>query len=191
MNAYEILTGVGQLYVAAADTAAPLVNGVPGAAWTDLGETDGGVKVQSKQKIETFTTDQRTGPVEARRTEESLLITTKLVSGTLENVAQALSGQTVTDVAPGSGTIGTRNVGLYRGAQVAKFAILYRGKSPYGDFNAQYYVPRGFFSGDLDLEHKKGDMISIPIEFTALEDLNAVDENERFGHYSAEDAPAT
>jgi len=55
-SVYEVLTGVGTLYIAAAGTAAPAtVETTPGAGWTSLGETDGGVKITKTQNIETFT----------------------------------------------------------------------------------------------------------------------------------------
>lgn len=190
MDAYQILTGVGKLYVGAAALAAPAVNATPGAGWTDLGETDGGVKVTSKQKIEGLGTDQRTGNVKATRTEESLTIETNLAQATLENLAQALGGLTVTDTAPGSGTIGIRHTGFYRGGSVSDYAFLFRASSPYGDFNAQYYVPRGYFDGDVGADYQKGKKVLIPVKFEALEDLNTSTTSERFGIYTAEDAAA-
>jgi len=189
MIAQEILTGVGRLYIAAVGTAFPAVNEAPGASWRDVGETVDGVTVTLDQTINEFTTDQRTGPVKATRSEESLTIETKLAQGTLENLADAL-GNTVTDTPPGAGTIGTRKLALTRGFAVAEYALLFRGSSPYGDWNAQYEVPRGYFGGSQAMEHTKDGQTAIPVEFHALEDLTASTEYEKFGRLIEQDAAA-
>jgi hypothetical protein len=185
---YEILVGVGRLYVAAAGTAKPVLDATPGAGWTDLGETDDGVKVTKTQNIETFTTDQRTGKVKAVRTKEGLTIETNLTAVTLENLAKAING-TVTDIAPGSGTIGYRSLMLHAGATVQEFALLFRGSSPYGNYPAQFYVPRAYISDDIEMEYKRDDKTLIPVKFEALESLTAA-EGEQFGVYEAQDAAA-
>ncbi|RMD61373.1 hypothetical protein D6833_08350 [Candidatus Parcubacteria bacterium] len=190
MNAYEILTGVGTLYVAPAGEAKPGLDSTPAGNWTLLGETDDGVTITVGQEIEELRTDQRTGPVKAVRTEESVVIETNLAQATLENLAQALGGMTVTDNPPGTGQIGTREMGLYRGVAVREFALLFRGNSPYGDYPAQYYLPRGYFGGEVEMEYTKDGKVLIPCQFVALEDLSAASESARFGVYEAQDAAA-
>lgn len=189
MNAYEILTGAGRIYVAAVGTAFPTVDATPGAGWTDLGETDGGVKASLKQKIEKHRTDQRTGAVKATRSEEDMTIETKLAQATLENLAKILGG-TVTDTPPGAGTIGTRSIVLYRGETVSEFAVLLRGKSPYGAWSAQYQVPRAYFDGDVEEDKVKDKKVLYVVKLEALEDLNAASVSERFGKLVTQDAAA-
>lgn len=190
-DAYEILSGAGMLYVAPATEAAPTVDATPSGNWEEMGETEGGVKVISSQEIKKQFTDQRTGPVKAIRHEESLVIETNLAQGTLENLAQAMGGQTVTDTAPGASTIGIREMGMTRGAEVSEYSLLFRADSPYGDYPAQLYIPRGIFAGEQSLEFKKDDQVYIPVSFEALEDLSAATEDVRFGTYTAQDAAAT
>ncbi len=191
MNAYEILTGVGKLYVAPAGTAKPALDVDPeSTGWTYLGETVDGVTITPGQEIEEMRTDQRTGPVKAVRTEESLTIEAQLAQATVENLAQALGGMTVTKVNAQVGAMGYRKVGLYRGGTVQEFAMLFRGNSPYGSYPAQYYVPRGYYGGEVGQEYKKDGQVVVPVEFHALEDLNATNEDERFGVYEAADAAA-
>lgn len=187
---YDMLVGVGTLYIAAANTAMPALDAAPGASWRELGETDDGVKVGKTQNIEAFTTDQRTGNVKAVRTEEGLSVETNLTEQTLENLADVING-VVTTVAPGASTIGTKSLSLYAGAEVHEFAFLFRGNSPYGNWPAQYYVPRGFFTDDVEMEYKKDEKTLIPVTFEALEDLNAATEADRFGKYVAQHAAAT
>jgi hypothetical protein len=191
MDAYSILVGPGTLYIGAASLAAPAtVATTPGAGWTSLGETDGGVKITKTQNIEAFTTDQRTGKVKAVRTEEGLTIETNLTEATLENLANVIGG-TVTDTPPGAAKIGTRALKLHAGATVTVYALLFRGKSAYGNYNSQYYVPRGYMDDDVESEFTKDGMTLIPVKFEALEDLNASTEADRFGVLTAQDAAVT
>jgi hypothetical protein len=187
-NAYEVLSGAGTLYVADADTAMPEVDATPGASWTELGETEGGVTVTPGREIEELRTDQRTGPVKAISPEESLLIETALAQATLENLAKVMGGVTVTDNAAGASSVGNREMGLYRGSSVNEYALLFKADSPYGSsYKAQYWVPRGYFGGEQGMEYVKDDKVVIPVEFHALEDLDASSEAERFGKYRAQD----
>ena len=189
MNAYEILTGAGRLYVAAVGTQFPAVNATPGASWTDLGETDGGLTAKLTQKIDEHRTDQRTGAVKATRSEESLTLETSLLQATLENLAKIL-GQTVTVVAPGSGTIGTKTIPLYRGPDVAEYAVLVRGKSAYGGWNAQYQIPRMYFGEDVEEKKVKDKAVQYKALLKVLEDLNAAADADRFGKLIAQSAAA-
>ncbi len=188
---YEILTGVGTLYKAPVGTAFPGLSAVPAAPWVSLGETDGGVKITPEQTTKTFSSDQRTGPYKAIRTEEALAVETNLRNATMENIA-ILLGNSVTDAPAGVGTIGTREVALHRGAAVTEYALLFRHEhgSPYGDYPAQYELPRGFFDGPTGQEYKKDDAVLLPLKFVALEDYNAAQEEDRFGRLVAEDAVA-
>jgi len=189
-SAYEILTGVGKLYVAPADEAKPDLTAEPSGDWVFLGETSDGVTVTKSQDVAEHETDQRTGPVKATRTKEGVTIATKLVEATLENLAVAIGGAKVNDTPPSTGTIGTRTMGLYLGGEVAEFAILFRGDSPYGPYPGQYYVPRGYFGGEVGQEFKKDGKVLIPVEFHALEDLSATDPAARFGVVEYQDAEA-
>ena len=189
MNAYEIMNGVGMLYIAPVGTAFPLLTSTPSSPWRDLGETQDGVTVTPDQSISEVRDDQRTGPILALRDEEELIIKTNLIQHNLENLADVL-GATVLDTPAGTGAIGTREISLYKGGVVAEWALLFRGKSPYGDYSAQYEVPRGFFDADTKLDFQKATNTPIPIEFHALEDLDATSEMSRFGRLIAQDAPA-
>lgn len=191
MDAYSILTGVGTMYLAPVGTAFPDVNVAPDSEdWRSLGETQDGVEVDPSEKIETIKTDQRTGSVKAVRTEEGLTIKTKMAEATLEKLADAI-GATVTDTPPGVGTIGTREINLYRGATVAEYAVVFRGYSPYYNGPAQYQIPRMYFSKVDALKYEKGKNVAIPITLEALEDLNAASAAERYGKLIAQDAAAT
>ena len=187
---YEILTGVGELYIAPTGTAFPLVDAVPGVAWRHLGYTQEGVTVKKSSKIEKVMVDQKTGPVKAARAEEGLTIETQLAELTLENLADYL-GNTVTDTAAASGVAGTRSVGLYSGAVVKTFSLLFRGVSAYGAYPSQYQVPMCYFDGDTEMKHEKGGKnATIKAAFEALIDPDATVEAEEFGKLVMQDAAA-
>lgn len=188
MDKFSIMTGTGTLYVAAANTAPPTLGTNPSSSWRNIGETQDGVEVDLSQKIELTRTDQRTGPVKATREEEAMKLKTKLAELTVENLAMAL-GNSVTDTAPGVGTIGTRKVYMYRGAGVEELALLFIGSSPYLDGPGAYYVPRAYIDMD-SLKYDKAKNTPIPITIEALEDLNAATADERFGYFIAQDALA-
>lgn len=191
MEAYEILTGVGTLYIAPAGEAKPDLDDAPAGNWVSVGETDGGVKVTKMQNIEAFSSDQRTGKVKAIRTEEGLTVETNLLQGTLENLVNVING-TVTDTPAGVGAVGFRSLPMYAGATVEEYALLFRGKSPYGaTFIGQFYVPRGYMDDDVEMEFTKEGKVLIPVKFEALEDLDAANEEDRFGTFDYQDAAAS
>jgi hypothetical protein len=190
ITAYDLLVGVGTLYVAAAGTAMPALTATPSGSWRALGETDGGVKVTKTQNMEAFSSDQRTGNVKAVRTEEGLTVETSLLESTLENLADVING-TVTTTPAGTGVIGKKSSTMYKGGTVSEFALLFRGSSAYGAFPAQFYVPRGFFNDDVEMEFLKDDKTVIPVKFEALEYLSASTDAERFGVFEHQTAAAT
>jgi len=180
------------LYVAPAGESKPTdVTTEPvgtGTNWTDVGLTDGGVKIKKSQNIDAFSADQRTGKLKAKRTEEGLTVETNLQEATLENLADVI-GATVTDTAETTGSIGTRSLKPYAGADVTQFAVLFRGTSAYGDYPAEYYVPYGYFDDDVEMAFEKDGKTMIPFKFEALEDPTAA-EADRFGIFTQQDAAA-
>lgn len=189
MDAYALLTKVGRIYLAPVGTAFPDLTDAPASPWRDLGDTQDGVDLNSDDKVELIRTDQRTGPVKATRTDETVVVKTKLAEMTLENLADAL-GATLTDTAAGSGTIGTREINLHRGSDVQEFAFLFRGDSPYGNFPAQYELPRAYCDEVGAIKYDKGKNVAIPVTFKCLEDLEAATDDERYGRLVVQDAVA-
>lgn len=187
---YSILVGVGQLYRAAVGEPFPNVDAVPGANWTNMGNTDGGVTVTLEQTLAQHRVDQSTGPKKVTRSEENLIIETNLAQATLENLASLLT-EAVVDTPPGTTTIGTREVNLYRGFTVQEFTLLFRGISPYGPWPAQFQVPRGYFDGAVAIGHTKDAKQLFAARFVALEDPDAASAVERFGKLKVQDAVAT
>jgi len=186
MEPYEIIGAPYTLWLAPIGTAFPLIDADPAVDWIKVGTngdrnySEDGVTVAHSQSFEQARPAGATGPVKAWRTEEDLMIRLSLWDLTLEQYATALNDATITTTAAGSGTAGFKAIGLSQGQEVALYSMLVRGVSPYGNFNAQYQVPRCYQSGSPEPVFKKGDPAGLDLEFTALEDM-AASATERFG----------
>ena len=167
-----------------------MIDADPAGNWVAVGETDGGVTVTLGETVDVHRTDQRTGPVKATRSEESLILETNIAEVTLETLADLL-GVTAVDTAEGVGTAGFVTLPLYRGLVVDQMALLFRGPSAYGDFDGQFYVPRGYPMGEVGMEFTKDSKTLVPWGFEALEDMGAATVDERFGVLTMMDAEGT
>jgi hypothetical protein len=180
---YQILAGPADVYLAATGTAFPAVNASPGGSWTNIGRTEGGVNVQHSNTVQMITSDQNTGPIKALRTDEGLEVSFSLIELTLENYAKVLNGATVTAAA---GPPAIKTIQLHQGYNVALFAMLVRSYSPYGAFNGQYQVPVVCQTDQPQVAYTKQDKAVLASTWTALEDLNASTDSERFGQLIAQ-----
>lgn len=188
MKPFEIIGAPLTLWIAPEGTAFPTLLTAPPGAWTQIGTSgsssygDDGVGVRHTQTTETATPAGSTAPVKAWRTAEGLSIGVTLWDLTLEQYLMALNQATVATTAAGSGTPGFKRMGLSQGSAVATYALLARGISAYGDgWVAQYEVPRCYQSGNPSPVFNKGKPAGLALEFTALADLAAASEAERFG----------
>lgn len=189
MTPFEILAGPITLWLAPVGTAFPLITTAPAVAWTKVGTNgdmnydEGGVEVSLTQKIEDARPAGSTAAVKAWRTEEDFMLSANVWDVTLEQFRIAMNAATVTTVAAGVGTAGTKKIGLIRGADVATYALIARGKlSGYGDgYVGQYELPICYQSGNIKPVYRKGKPVGLALEFTALADLTAATEIERFG----------
>jgi hypothetical protein len=124
--------------------------------------------------------DQENGPVKEGRTQETVTVATNLAETTLENFADVLGSDVVTTAAD-VGSIGTKEVLLRRGPTIKTFALLFRGRSAYGDFPAQYELPRGYFGGNLEIADVKDGNRTYPIEFNATVNKNGATDADKYG----------
>lgn len=191
---YEIIAAPLTLWLAPVGTAYPLINAVPAVAWVKIGTSgdnnysDDGVTVSHNQSFEQARPAGSLGPRKAFRTEEDQVISLTLWDMTLEQVQLALGGVMPTTTAAGVGQPGIKKIGLSRGRSVKEYALLARGASPYQDetMSMQWEVPRVYQSGSPETAFKKGTPAGVALEFTALEDLAAANDSERFGRLFAQ-----
>ena len=194
MTPYEIIGAPLTVWIAPIGTAFPAVDAAPAGEWLKLG-TNGdrnysadGVTVAHSKTYQKARPAGATGPVKAFLDEEDLMFRVTLWDLTLEQYAYALNNNTVTTTAAGAGTPGTKKLGLSQSVgRTAEFALIARGLSPYDEnMAAQYCVPRCFDSGSAEIAYRKSVPAGLALEFTALEDLAAANEEERFGYIIAQ-----
>lgn len=197
MQPYEIIMAPFEVWTAPVGEAFPDVDETPAGNWELLGTngiknySEDGVTVTHEQTLEPHRTLGTTGPVKVKRTEEQLLIEFVLEDLSLEQYAKVLNNVVVTDTPAASGTPGHRDITLRQGGEVAEFAVLVRGPSPYADNMAsQYQVPRAYQTANPAPVFSKGEAAGLAVQLAALEDMNASSDEERFGKLVAQDAAA-
>lgn len=198
---YEVIAAPFTLYVAPTGTAFPDVDETPVGDWVKVGTSGAlnydrgeGVTIEHRQSTSPWRSSGDTGVRKNFRTEEDLIVRLKLVDITLEQYALALNHNSVTDTAAGAGTPGSRKIGLSRGSDIVTKALLIRGEvSPYGEsFNCQYEIPLAQQIGSPTVSlSRPGEPAGLNLEFMALVDTTAANEEERFGRLVAQDDDAT
>lgn len=191
---FEIIAAPFTAYWAPAGEAFPDVDEDPAGNWLKIGAagdqnySEEGVVISHAQTIEKLRFLGGTGARKAVRTEEDFMVRLTLNDLTLEHYRLGLNNNAVNTTAAGSGTPGTKAINVYRGVQVATFALLVRGVfSPYGaGWNCQLQVPYCFQSASPEPTFVKGAAAGLALEFSALEDPNAASEDDRFGSIIAQ-----
>lgn len=187
---FEIVAQPFTLWVAEVGSVFPTIDEEPGMTWTkigtsgDLNYTEDGVTVNHAQTVETFRSLGSTGPRKAFRTEEELMISLTVADITLEQYAQAMNNNPVTTVPPGVGDAGYKKLGLSRGLDVSRRALLIRGAKASAymeDGIAQYEIPIAVQVSEPEIAFVKGSPAGVALEFQALEDPDAASDDERFG----------
>jgi hypothetical protein len=181
---YEIISGPATVYIAAVATAMPGISATPSGGWSSLGYTEGGVTVRKTQSVELLTVDQFTGPIKAIRSEEGLEVEFQLAQCTLDNYLKILNNVTVTT----GGSPTAKSGPLHLGFDVARWALLVRGPSPYGAWNLQWEIPVVVQQDEPEISLVKDDKATLQCTFVALEDLTAGSDDVRFGNVRAQSA---
>jgi len=197
MKPYEMIMSPYEVWIAPVGEAFPAVDTAPSGNWALLGTngkkniSDDGVVVTHEQTLSEHRNVGSTGAIKVGRTEESLTVELTLEDLSIEQYAKVLNNATVTTVAAGTGVPGTKEIPLRQGIDVSTFAMLVRGKSPYGDtFYMQYELPVVYQADNPAPAFKKGEVAGLKLSFKVLEDPNAATDDERFGKLIAQNAAA-
>lgn len=129
VNAGNLILGPARLYVAPFGSVEPTDASVtpggtttpPGAPWTDVGGTDGGVTFEADNTYTSLQVDQLTLEVGARLTAMKFTVTTKLSEITLTNLQTALNS--IGTTASGSG-YQTMDIGIAASSTQPTYAAL-------------------------------------------------------------------
>lgn len=170
-------------WLAPVGTVAPNIDALESAfdeAWVELG-TNGinnqgsdGVTVNLGRTTQEFTPAGGTLPVKSWTTDEKITVALSLVDLTVEQFAAVMDDAAVTTVGAASGHAGSKSFNLIRGINVAYYALLVRGLSPYDDgtgLNAQYMFSRVYQSGSQAPKYLKGTPAELALEFTICGDV--------------------
>jgi hypothetical protein len=167
VTATNVIMGPGTLYTGAFGATEPAdaaVNTTPQAsAWTDLGGTDGGVKVGIDQTYTELQVDQIVDRLGSRLTKRDTMVSTNLAEPTLENLSVALNGGTA---ASGSGFKSFEPDYATSATQPTYIAILVDGFAP-SQKRRRIIVRKVLSTAKVDSEYTKDKQTFFPVEFTA------------------------
>ena len=194
---YEIIMSPFEVWLAPVGETFPDIDATPSGNWAKLGtngkqnQGDDGITITHEQTVNEHRNVGSTGPIKVVRIEENLTIEMVLEDLSIDQYAKVINNATVTTVAAATGVAGSKEFPLHQGQDVATFALLCRGKSPYGDnWNMQYEVPVVYQAENPAPVFKKGEAAGLKLTFKAIEDPNAATEAERFGKVIAQNADA-
>lgn len=195
---FAMVVGPGQVYLAPVGTAFPAIDQPPSGSWGLLGtlgnrnQSEAGIKIVHEQKVTEHFVSGSTGPQKATRQQERLIISGELEDLTLEQYTKLMSGLAIADTPEAAATAGYRTLNIRMGLDVAEFALLVRGASPYANgMNMDWRVPRVYQSTNPSPVLSKAGPAMLAFEFVALEDLDASSEATRYGSIVAQDAFGT
>jgi len=197
MTPSEIIASPYTIWIAPVDTAFPAVNAAPGSAWTKIGTSgdrsysENGVTGRHIRRNETTQPAGSTSPTYSFTSGEEYRVAAELFDLSLEQYAHALGQNAIVATSALPGLPGTKVIGLsMRARSEDVFAIMVRGPSPYGEtLRAQFELPRCREAGTgPQVRLRRGVPAALAIEFVALEDPNAVSEDQLFGRLVAQTA---
>lgn len=144
-----------------ADTA---VNTTPAAsAWTDMGGTDGGLKMTVDPKYTELKVDQIVDRVGSRLVSREFTLETNLAEPTLENLSIALNGGTI---ATGSGFKSLEPNYASSATQPTYIAVMLDGYAP-SSFRRRVIIRKALQTDKSAISYEKDKQTFIPVTFTA------------------------
>lgn len=163
----NLTQGPGTVYTGAFGATEPtdaLVNTTPAAsAWSDLGGTDGGVKLSVDQKYNPLTVDQIVDRAGSRLVSRDIMISTSLAEFTLANLSTIMNGGTQ---ASGSGYATFEPLYATSATQPNYMAFILDGWAPGGAFRRRVILRKGLSTSKVEASYMKDKQTFVPCEFT-------------------------
>lgn len=161
----NLIQGPGTLFTGAFGAAEPAdsaVNAVPAAsAWTDLGATDGGVKLSVDQTYSELSVDQLVDAPGRRLTKREFMLDTNLAEPTLTNLSTALNGGTS---ASGTGWVSFEPNTATSATQPNYIAVIMDGYAP-NSFRRRVIGRRMLNTSKVESAYTKDKQTFIPVSF--------------------------
>jgi hypothetical protein len=127
-NTLEVLIGTGTLYVAEEGTAFPADPFTsPGGGWRDIGYSEEGWSFNLDRDTEDVEVAEEIDPIDVLQTSREIHLVGEAAQASLENLALALGGGTIT---PDAGPPATRRFTPAGTGDLDRIAVLFRGKAP-------------------------------------------------------------
>lgn len=165
ITATNLILGPGTLYSGAFGAVEPAdasVNTTPAAsAWTDMGATDGGVKLTIDQKFTELTVDQVVDSLGRRLTQREIMVDTNLAEPTLANLSLAMNGGTA---ATGSGYATLDPLNVTSATQPGYIAVILDGYAPAG-FRRRVIIRKSLNTSSIQSAYAKDKETYIPVTF--------------------------
>jgi hypothetical protein len=165
VTATNLILGPATLYIGAFGAAEPAdtaVNTTPAAsAWTDLGATDGGVKLTIDQKFTELTVDQIVDSLGRRLTQREIMVDTNLAEPTLANLSTSMNGGTS---ATGAGFASLDPLNVTSATQPTYIAVMLDGYAPAG-FRRRVIIRKALNTSSIQSAYAKDKETYIPVTF--------------------------
>lgn len=167
VTATNLTQGPATLYSGAFGATEPLdsaVNTTPQAsAWTDVGGTDGGVKLTVAQTYTELDVDQVVDRVGSRLTKRDFTVETTMAEPTLANLSLALNGGTS---ASGAGYASFEPSFASSATQPNYRAMLFDGWAPGGAFNRRVILRKTLSTDTTELDYTKDKKTMYAVKFS-------------------------
>lgn len=175
---FDQIVGPVTVYVSDAVEPPPVVGVTPAGNWVELGAMDGDVNLEWTQSVVYFSDNDHTGEIKAARESESLMVTLPLVGITHDNLATILSN--LSNIVTDAGPPAESKVPFKRGVTMHFYSLLMVGAadSPFGNFSAYRYIPKGIFDGSPVETRSKAGRPVLEVQLHALEDISQSDGDE-------------
>lgn len=162
----NLIQGPGTLYQGVFGATEPVdtaVNATPAAsAWTDMGGTLDGAKLNIDQTFSELMVDQLIDRVGSRLTKRDVMVSTNLAEATLTNLQQAINGGTA---ASGSGFSSLDPTTTSSATQPNYFAAILDGFAP-SSFRRRVILRKVLNTSKVELAYTKDKQTVIPVELT-------------------------
>jgi hypothetical protein len=167
VTATNLVQGPATLYSGAFGALEPTdatVNTTPAASsWTDVGGTDGGVKLTIDQSYTELEVDQIVDRVGSRLTKRNFVVETAMAEPTLANLSLALNGGTSASAA---GYASFDPSFASSATQPTYKALLFDGWAPGGTFNRRVIVRKALSTDAVELDYTKDKKTMYGVKFS-------------------------
>jgi hypothetical protein len=158
----NITVGASNLYIAPAGTALPNLTGAAsdfGGAFTEVGFTQDGIEYDYTPTWKDIMVDELMGPAKKLLVSHKLIVSAKLAESTLDNLAAAIPGATLTGSTLTIGSVGA----------APEYVLGWRGPGPNNGTRAAV-LSRVVSIGAVKAHYQRKDMVIYQVQFEALSD---------------------